>query len=173
MKAVRWALRFLNAPLPATAIGGLLVVILASGTSAKLLGSPWGWVGYVPAWAWAAFVGVVVTAAATAVMFGRTLEAIVAENGSAVAQTAMADRSLAAGLLVMSEEKDPEPALAEWAGELRLARNAAGHFNPLDDVLHEEASELSKLLRELLKFLFEVPAQLRRTKATAHQGGRA
>ncbi len=107
-----------------------------------------------------------------AVMFGRTLEAIVVEKGSAAAKKVMADRSLAAGLKVMADEKDLEASLAEWAGELRLARNAGGHFNPPEDVKLEEASELSKLLRELLKFLFEVPAQLRRSRATAEQGGR-
>ncbi len=67
MRLLRGFVRWVNAPLPATVIGGLLVAILAGGASTKLLGSPWGWVGYVPAWAWAGFGGVVITAAAMVV----------------------------------------------------------------------------------------------------------
>jgi uncharacterized protein DUF4145 len=103
---------------------------------------------------------------AAAVMFGRTLEAIVRDKGSEAAVTAM-KKNLAAGPQVMADEHTITADLAEWAKEIRLARNAGGHFDPMDDVSTAEAENLSKLLRHLLVYLYEVGARIRRAKGAA------
>ncbi len=102
-----------------------------------------------------------------AVMFGRTLEAIVRDKGSPEAVTAMEKNNLATGLRVMADEHAITPDLAEWAKEIRLARNVGGHFDPMDDVDVAEAEDLSKLLRSLLVYLYEVGAQIRRARGSA------
>ncbi len=105
-----------------------------------------------------------------AVMFGRTLEAIVRDKGSQVAVTAMEKNNLATGLKVMADEHAITPDLAEWAKEIRLARNVGGHVDPIDDVDVAEAEDLSRLLRSLLVYLYEVGAQIKRARG---QGGGA
>jgi hypothetical protein len=69
---------------------------------------------------------------AAAVMFRRSLEAVVRDKGSAAAVKAMDDPngSLYAGLKVMADEHTIDATLASWAKEIRLAGNAGGHFNP-------------------------------------------
>ncbi len=99
-----------------------------------------------------------------AVMFRRTVEAIVRENGSVAAVEAMEKKNLAAGLKVMATEHTITADLAEWAREIRLAGNAGGHFDPIDDVDMAEAEDISKLLRSLLIYLYEVGAQIRRAR---------
>lgn len=100
-----------------------------------------------------------------AVLFRRALEAIVRDRGSAAAVKKLDDeRSLAAALRVMSEERSLDPTLADWAKELRLAGNVGGHLDPMDDVTPAEVEALSKLLRALLTYLYEVPAKLRRAR---------
>ena len=69
---------------------------------------------------------------AAAVMFRRTLEAVVRTSGSAAAVTTLDDRNLAAALGVMAAEHTLDPSLAQWAKELRLVGNAGGHLDPLD-----------------------------------------
>jgi len=103
---------------------------------------------------------------AAAVMFGRTLEAIVRNKGSEQAVKAL-ERKLAAALEVMATEGVLSKDLAEWAKELRLARNAGGHDELLDDVTPEEARNLSKFLDQLLINLYVMPARLRRAKEKA------
>jgi Domain of unknown function (DUF4145) len=71
---------------------------------------------------------------AAAVMFRRTLEAVVRASGSATAVRTLEDRNLAAALAVMATEHTLDPSLAQWAKELRLVGNAGGHLDPLDDV---------------------------------------
>jgi Domain of unknown function (DUF4145) len=103
---------------------------------------------------------------AAAVMFGRTLEAIVHDKGGEKAVKAL-DRNLAAALDVMVAERRLSQDLAEWAKEVRLGRNAGGHDEPLDeldDVTPEEARNLSKFLDQLLINLYVMPARLRRAK---------
>lgn len=99
-----------------------------------------------------------------AVMFRRTLEAIVREKGSSAAVTAMEKKNLAAGLQVMADEHTTTADLSEWAKEIRLAANVGAHLDPIDDVSTPEAENLSKLLRHLLVYLYEVGAQIRRAK---------
>ena len=100
---------------------------------------------------------------AAAVMFGRTLEAIVRDKGSPAAQKAM-EKRLADGLEVMASEGELSKDLASWAKEVRLARNAGGHDELVDDVTPEEARNLSKLLDQLLINLYVMPARIRRSK---------
>jgi hypothetical protein len=99
-----------------------------------------------------------------AVMFRRTLEAVVRDRGSEAAAKKLDDESLAAGLGVMADEGTLDRSLAEWAKELRLAGNVGGHFDPIDDVTEDEATELSALLRGVLTYLYEMPAKLRRVR---------
>jgi len=99
-------------------------------------------------------------------MFRRSLEAVVRERGSAAPVKAMEDPrgSLYAGLKAMADEHTLDATLAGWAKEIRLAGNAGGHFDPLDDVAMDEATEMSKLIRNLFTFLYEAPARLARSR---------
>jgi len=99
-----------------------------------------------------------------AVMFRRSLEAIIRDRGSSAAVKALDDVNLAAGLRVMADEKDLDPTLAEWAKEIRLAGNVGGHFDPMNDVRPEEAEDLGKVLRSVLIYLYEMPARLKRSR---------
>jgi hypothetical protein len=105
---------------------------------------------------------------AAAVMFGRTLEAILRDKGSEAAKKAM-EKRLADGLEVMASEGELSKDLASWAKELRLARNAGGHDELVDDVTPEEARNLSKLLDQLLINLYVMPARIRRSKDSGKQ----
>jgi hypothetical protein len=101
-----------------------------------------------------------------AVMFRRTLEAIVRDKGSQAAVAALTT-NLATALKVMADEHTITPDLAEWAKEIRLAGNAGGHFDPIDDVDIAEADDMSRLLRSLLIYLYEVGSQIRRARGAA------
>lgn len=100
---------------------------------------------------------------AAAVMFRRTLEAIVKTSGSDAAKAA-AGKNLATGLSVMADEGALDRSLAEWAKEVRLGGNLGGHFDVNDDVTPEEADNLARLLREILRYLYEMPARVRRSR---------
>lgn len=102
---------------------------------------------------------------AAAVMFRRTLEAVVRASGSATAVRTLEDRNLAAALAVMATEHTLDPSLAQWAKELRLVGNAGGHLDPLDDVDMDEAEEMSRLARGMFTYLYEMPAKLARSRA--------
>jgi len=99
-----------------------------------------------------------------AVMFRRSIEAVIRDKGSAATIKKLDDVTLAAALREMADEKSLDPTLADWAKELRLGGNAGGHFDPMDDVTPEEAEELSKLLRAVLTYLYEMPAKLKRAR---------
>src|SRR5439155_26932343 len=72
-----------------------------------------------------------------AVMFRRTLEAIVSDKGSPAAKKKLED-SLAASLRVMADERTLDASLASWAGEVKLAGNAGGHYAVSDEVTMDE-----------------------------------
>ncbi|UUY01979.1 DUF4145 domain-containing protein [Svornostia abyssi] len=101
---------------------------------------------------------------AAVVMFRRTLEAIVDDSGSDAAKRA-AKSNLASALRVMADEGALYSQLADWATEVRQVGNAGAHFDPLEPLDSDDAKELGKLLRELLKFLYELPAQLAKRRA--------
>jgi hypothetical protein len=100
------------------------------------------------------------------VLLRRTVEGVVRERGSAAAVKALDDKSLAAGLKVMAEEGALDGSLADWAAEIRLTANVGAHFDPVEDVSLDEANDLARLTRELLKYLYEMPAQLQRARAS-------
>jgi hypothetical protein len=103
---------------------------------------------------------------AAAVMFRRTLEAIVKTSGSPAAQAAANQKNLASGLTVMADEGALDRNLADWANEIRVVANSGAHFDLVDDVTSEEAENLSRLIRELLRYLYEMPARITRTRTT-------
>lgn len=98
---------------------------------------------------------------ASAVMLRRTIESLVDDRGSSEAKD---QRTLAQSLQLMAAEGTLDRNLAEWAGEVRLAGNVGAHFDPLDDVTLEEAEVLSRLTRQILHYLYELPAQIRRSR---------
>jgi hypothetical protein len=100
---------------------------------------------------------------AAAVMLRRTVEALVRDRGGADAQEAM-NRGLAAALRVMADAHALDVNLADWAKEMRLAGNVGAHYDPIDDVDAAEAEDLARLTRQLLHYVYELPAKLRRAR---------
>jgi hypothetical protein len=97
---------------------------------------------------------------AAAVMARRTLEAITVEKGETTGSLAQRVKALSArGLL--------HPSLADWVNEVRLAGNIGAHFDPMQPMSKENAQELVNFVRELLKFLYEMPAELARRRASS------
>jgi len=98
---------------------------------------------------------------ASAVMARRTLEAITVDKGQMTGDLADRLRNLAArGILL--------PTLADWAKEVRLVGNLGAHFDPIKSVSKNDALQLVSFVRELLKYLYELPAELARRKG--HSG---
>jgi hypothetical protein len=94
---------------------------------------------------------------ASAVMSRRSLEAITVDKGETTG--ALADRLkrlAASGVL--------QPTLADWAKEVRLVGNAGAHFDPIDNVSKKDAEQLAGFVRELLRYLYELPAELVRRR---------
>jgi hypothetical protein len=96
---------------------------------------------------------------ASAVMSRRTLEAITVEKGEAKG-------SLAERLKNLSEKGILHPSLTEWAKEIRLIGNKGAHFDPIYEVSNEDAKQLITFIRELLKYLYELPAELDRRRGS-------
>jgi hypothetical protein len=96
-------------------------------------------------------------------MLRRTVEALVRDRGGADAQEAM-NRGLAAALRVMADAHALDVNLADWAKEMRLAGNVGAHYDPIDDVDAAEAEDLARLTRQLLHYVYELPAKLRRAR---------
>jgi hypothetical protein len=94
---------------------------------------------------------------ASAVMARRTLEAITVEKGEATGTLADRLRRLASNGALVST-------LADWAKEVRLVGNAGAHFDPIDTVSKKDAKELLVFVRELLRYLYELPAELVRRR---------
>jgi hypothetical protein len=94
---------------------------------------------------------------ASAVMARRTLEAITVEKG-------VSGNSLAERLKNMASTGALHPTLADWAKEVRLVGNAGAHFDPITKVTKEDAGQLIAFVRELLKYLYELPAELARRR---------
>jgi hypothetical protein len=95
---------------------------------------------------------------AAAVMGRRTLEAITVEKGYTAGTLHDRLKALAAGGIL-------PPALLEWSTEVRLVGNAGAHFDPAKPVARDDAAALVGLLAELLKHLYEIPAEIARRKA--------
>jgi hypothetical protein len=100
---------------------------------------------------------------AAVVMFRRTLEALVADRGTEEAKRRL-NRNLASAREAMADERTLDGSLAEWAHEIRVVANAGAHFDPIADVSQDEAEELARLTRELLRYVYEMPARIQRTR---------
>lgn len=95
---------------------------------------------------------------ACAVMARRTLEAITVEKGETKG-------TLAERLDAMGRNGILLPALSDWAKEVRLVGNIGAHFDPIQQVSMEDARQLTDFIRELLKYLYELPAELARRRS--------
>ncbi len=95
---------------------------------------------------------------ASAVMARRTLEAVTVDQG----QT---DGTLAARLAALSSSGVLQPALGDWAREVRLVGNTGAHFDPIETVQKEDAEQLLSFVHELLRYLYEMPAELNRRRS--------
>ena len=98
------------------------------------------------------------------VLLRRAVEGVVRDRGGIAAVKTLDDKTLAAALKVMAEEGTLDGSLAEWAAEIRLTANVGAHFDPTDDVDDAEAEDLARLTRQLLHYLYELPAQLKRAR---------
>ena len=90
-------------------------------------------------------------------MARRTLEAV-ADHQNATGGT------LATRLESLATSGTLHPTLGEWAREVRLVGNRGAHFDPIQDVSLTDARDLVGFVRELLKYLYELPAQLSRRR---------
>jgi hypothetical protein len=86
-------------------------------------------------------------------MARRTLEAVTEDKG----QT---NGTLASRLDAMAKAGTLQPTLAEWAKEVRLVGNIGAHFDPIKTVSMEDARQLLSFVRELLRYLYQLPAEL-------------
>ena len=91
-------------------------------------------------------------------MSRRTLEAIAVDKGEDQGNLAVRLDNLASrGIL--------QPTLADWAKEVRLIGNQGAHFDPMQMVTIDDAKQLLSFVRELLKYLYELPAELARRRS--------
>jgi len=95
---------------------------------------------------------------ASAVMSRRALEAICVDKGES--KGSLADR-----LDALKKNGILLPDLAEWATEVRLVGNIGAHVDPMESVSMDDAKHLLSFVRELLKYLYELRAQLERRRA--------
>ncbi len=96
---------------------------------------------------------------ASAAMARRTLEVITWDKGAR-------DSTLAKRLTELSASGVLLPTLADWSKEVRLVGNAATHFDLMQTVSKEDAEQLVAFVRELLRYLYELPAELARRRGT-------
>ncbi len=66
----------------------------------------------------------------------------------------------------MAEEHILDANLSTWADEIRLVGNVGAHFDPIDDVTLAEATDLAKLTRQLLHYVYELPASIQRKRGS-------
>jgi hypothetical protein len=95
---------------------------------------------------------------AAAVMARRTLEAICADKGET-------DGVLATRLTAMGNRGILTPVLADWAKEVRLVGNTGAHFDAIQQVSIDDARQLTTFIQELLKHIYELPAELARRRS--------
>jgi hypothetical protein len=98
---------------------------------------------------------------AAVVMARRTLEAVTADKGETTKDTLVTKLKHLATTGVLS------PDLADWATEVRKIGNTGAHYDPLDIATMEDARDLVNFLRELLRYLYEMPAELRRRRSSS------
>ena len=94
---------------------------------------------------------------ASAVMARRTLEAVTVDKGESSGNLASRLQSLVTkGVLHTS--------LAEWVKEVRLVGNYSAHHDVINLVSIEDVIQLLGFTRELLRYLYELPADLARRR---------
>lgn len=94
---------------------------------------------------------------ASVVMSRRTLEAITVDKGET-------SGTLAERLLNLNKKGILHSTLSEWAKEVRLIGNIGAHFDPIEKINLDDAKQLLTFIRELLKYLYELPAELKRKR---------
>lgn len=93
---------------------------------------------------------------ASAIMLRSTLEAITVHYGETTG-------TLVARLERLREHNILQPVLFDWSKEVRLLGNQSTH-NPSNSISKEDAKQLLDFIGELLKYLFEMPAELKRKR---------
>jgi len=96
---------------------------------------------------------------AAVVMARRTLEAVADEKQAK-------GKTLAERLQDLHDRGILHPSLADWVKEVRQVGNAAAHYDPMDEVSTEDAKQIVAFSRELLRFIYELPAELTRRRAS-------
>jgi hypothetical protein len=97
---------------------------------------------------------------AAAVMARRTLEAITVDKGET--KGTLSDR-----LKELGNKGILYPTLSDWAKEVRLIGNSGAHFDPITKVSIQDAQQLISFIRELLKYLYELPADLAKRRTSS------
>lgn len=97
---------------------------------------------------------------ASVVMSRRTLEAITSDQGETSGR--LVDR-----LSNLSSKNVLNPTLSDWAKEVRLVGNTGGHFDPMSPVSKDDAEQILSFTRELIKYLYELPAELQRRRQSS------
>jgi len=101
---------------------------------------------------------------AAALMYRRTVEGVVRDLGSEKAIRQLEKSDLPGALKIMAKEHDLDPTLSEWADEARGLGNVGGHFDPLEEVNIEQATDLAHLVRQILRYKYEEPARRQRLR---------
>lgn len=95
-------------------------------------------------------------------MSRRALEAICADKGET--------SGVLAGRLNALKTKDIlQPTLADWVKEGRFIGNVGAHFEPMKTVTMDDAKQLMPFLKELMKYLYELSAELERKRSEGKQ----
>ena len=95
---------------------------------------------------------------AAAVMARRTLEAVTEQKGEPKGPLVKRLKNL-----VSSQRIDPS--LESWSREIRLVGNAGAHFDPINNVSKEDADDIISFIRQILRFLYEIPAEVARVRS--------
>lgn len=99
---------------------------------------------------------------AAVVMFRGMLAFLVQDKGS---QEAKSKNSLFKRLEAMAQDGTLHPSLVDWAKEIRVIGNAGAHPDELGPVSEEEARDLSRLCRQMISVVYEVPARIARSRS--------
>jgi len=94
---------------------------------------------------------------AAAVMARRTIEAVTDNLGKT-------SGTLYKRLEILKNEGTLHPTIYDWASGIRILGNVGAHYDPLQSISRDEASELIAFVRELLKYVYEFPARLGKMK---------
>lgn len=94
---------------------------------------------------------------ATVVMLRRTIEAMTFQFGEQ-------SGALAQRLQNLVNKNILPPSLADWAREVRLVGNQGAHYDPANPVTMDDATQLLSFVQELMKYLFTLPAELKRRR---------